>query len=281
MIQVRRELTELKYAGIVQFLVSTSAIVLFLSALLKIWVVKSGQYPSWYFEVGKTGYVLIICVELWLSLLLLINATWMIRVGTCFMIGAFLSLNVYWAIKGEASCGCFGFVQVPPLAMAVFDAIWLGLMLIATLKLAHYAVEWKLLVLATLIGLLPMAVLWHEDETALIWPGSSTIVENAIFPVDSYRIKENNDLPKLLNLLVISAACTKCNRMLKDSSTISQFDGVVYSASEWLVQGEDLYRLSSAAKSVWAYRPKVVRFSSFPLRIEVKGDAIVAARSFD
>lgn len=64
---------------------------------------------------------------IWLLVGLMPKVTWLVTIG-CF--AAFAGVSFYKAVTGEASCGCWGVVEVPPWIMVAFDFGVLGSLLI-------------------------------------------------------------------------------------------------------------------------------------------------------
>ena len=87
-------------------------------------VLGSGLLDSRWLLIATVEFELFF--GLWLLSGLLPRLTWMAAVG-CF--GLFAAVSLYKAVSGEASCGCFGPVEVNPWYTFSFDVVAVGLLL--------------------------------------------------------------------------------------------------------------------------------------------------------
>lgn len=105
-------------------------LVLLTAAILKGWQLATGPTPEkglltsrWFLVVGVEGEWLL---SVWLLSGLYKRAVWWAAFG-CFTL--FASITLYKALSGEASCGCFGKVQINPWYTLAFDMAILGMLL--------------------------------------------------------------------------------------------------------------------------------------------------------
>lgn len=88
---------------------------------------------------------------------------------------AFLTVNLVGAYKGEPSCGCFGAVKIPPLYVAIAEAMYVVALVRLPVKSAWSAADghalWVVGLVATLFaGYLGLGY-WMTGRLVVDWPG--------------------------------------------------------------------------------------------------------------
>ena len=170
---------------------------------------------------------------IWLIVGLLPKLTWPATIG-CFSV--FAAVSLYKAFLGEASCGCWGAVDVNPWLTATFDVVIVGLLLIFResttappvdkKKVLTVMVVWLVLAVPVSFAMLSLTQWAHELGTELKGFDGRRMISlepekwiGKEFPLIPYFAEPHEgDLLKQggWNVLLIHIDCERCQQMMAD-----------------------------------------------------------------